>query len=114
MTPPIRQSVGWKPETDSHDELRAIRLAGGKKGREEGRKGAGICSRREAERRAKNHSIISYLSVSGRLPRRSEGMALWQRRKKGRGVEATFSYVLQIELILEAGSVKASCLIVEV
>ena len=70
---------------------------------------------REAERRAKNHSIISYLSVSGRLPRRSEGMALWQRRKKGRGVEATFSYVLQIELILEAGSVKASsCLIFEV
>ena len=108
MTPPIRQSVGWKPETDSHDELRAIRLAARKEGCWHAQ------SEREAERRAKNHSIISYLSVSGRLPRRSEGMALWQRRKKGRGVEATFSYVLQIELILEAGSVKASCLIVEV
>ena len=80
------------------------------------RKGAGMRSRsrREAERRAKNHSIISYLSVSGRLPRRSEGMALWQRKKRGRDVQAAFSYNLQIELILEVESVKASCLIVEV
>ena len=93
--------------TDSHDELRAIRLAARKEGCWHAQ------SEREAERRAKNHSIISYLSVSGRLPRRSEGMALWQRKKRGRDVQAAFSYNLQIELILEVGSVKASsCLIV--
>ena len=87
-----------------HDELWAISLAARKDGAGE----------RGRERRAKNHSIISYLSVSGRLPR-SEGMALWQRKKKGRGVEAAISYILQIELILEVGSVKASSrLIVEV